>query len=83
MADDEAPQDGDYIVFDTGPLGSLTGVSVIGGRHAGTFYAEGDAYRHIAERMERERYWPNVWRQDDHGGMALASTEGAFAERGV
>jgi hypothetical protein len=72
MADDnefEIPQEGDYVVFDMGPLGIYTGIGVIGSGHIGTLYTQDDAYQFIADRMKREQYWPGVWFQDDHGGM--------------
>lgn len=41
------------------------------GRHLGHFKSRGGAFRAIAEKMEREKYWPNVFFVNDHGNTDL------------
>jgi hypothetical protein len=77
----EEPQEGDYIIADGSPLGSITVVSVCNGRWADgdrskAFTTEDEAVKAIKEDMYRQKYWPNVWRQDDHGGIGLYDMEG-------
>jgi len=65
------PEDGDYVMYDTGPLGSLTGVSIFHGRCLGVFDSFLEAEGAIVEHMGKESYWPDVWYLDDHGGYTL------------
>jgi len=71
MTEDREPQEGDYVIFNHGPLYSLIGVSSIGVRGCETFLTYGDAYRAIRQEMDMERYWPDVWFEDDHGGVEI------------
>jgi len=65
------PEDGDYVMYDTGPLGSRTGVSIYQGKHIGVYDSFLEAEGAIVEDMDKERFWPNVWYMDDHGGYSL------------
>jgi hypothetical protein len=70
------PEDGDYIITDSGSLGSMTVVSVLNDRwkdgdHCKEFSAEGEAVKAIKGDMTAQGHFPNVWHQDDHGGFAL------------
>ena len=62
---------GDYVLSDTGALGSLTAVSEHEGNFLGVFVDHDEATTFVLQRMDRERFWPNVWYVDDHGGTAL------------
>lgn len=59
----------------SGPLGSRTSVSLHEVKFLGEFKDDAAAERFIRERMDRERFWPNVWKQDDHGGYTLVTIE--------
>jgi len=65
------PEDDDYIMYDAGPLGSLTGVSILNGKTLGVFDSFLEAEAAILESMNKESFWPNVWYVDDHGGYTL------------
>lgn len=71
------PEEGDYVMFDSGPLGSRTSVSIEGGGYLGECASEDEAAEKIRRRMDREQFWPNVWYRDDHGGFHLRGTDGA------
>ena len=75
------PSEGDYVISDSGPLGSMTSVSQ-GTRFLGEYASEEEALAAIREDMEREQFWPGVWRQDDHGGMTPV-TAGKAEDPGV
>ncbi len=66
---------GDFTLYATGALGGLTGVAIheeaLG---LGVFADEAHAERAILKRMEEEKFWPNVWWLDDHGGLMLLRT---------
>jgi len=64
-------QEGDYVLFDTGWLGSQTGASVTGGRRIGVFESEDKARAFIQGCMEEEKYYPNIRYVNDHGGCLL------------
>jgi hypothetical protein len=40
--------------------------------HIGEFEEENDAYKAAYAWMKKNKFYPNVWLQDDHGGMELA-----------
>lgn len=67
--------DGDYVMFDSGYLGSRTSVSIVNGRFVGEFHTREDAENAIRDRMKKESFFPNVFYQDDHGGISLVSIE--------
>jgi hypothetical protein len=76
----EEPEDGDYIISDCGPLGSMIAVGIqngkwTGGDQAKHFYTEEEAVKAIKADMAKQKYWPNVWRLDDHGGIELYDLE--------
>jgi hypothetical protein len=75
----EEPGDDDYVISDCGPLGSKTIVSV-GTRwkdrcKSKVFDTEEEALKAIKEDMTAQKYWPNVWREDGHGGVVLYNME--------
>ncbi len=62
------PDEEDYFVTPSGPLGSRLTISQ--GSWAEEIRGQDCmASRVIRERMEREQFWPDVWYVDDHGGM--------------
>jgi hypothetical protein len=71
----EGPGDGDYVILDCGPLGSKITVYVQSGWADKSKYKQFDtedkAAKAIKEDMAAQQFWPNVWREDDHGGVAL------------
>jgi hypothetical protein len=67
--DPEEPSDGDYVLSDSGPLGTKTSVSEHGARHLGEFETEDEALEFIRARMKVEKFWPTVWRVSDHGNL--------------
>jgi hypothetical protein len=76
----EGPGDDDYIILDCGPLGSKTAVYVQSGWADKSKYkqldTEEEAVKAIKEDMTAQKYWPNVWREDDHGGVSPYDIEG-------
>jgi hypothetical protein len=77
----DGPEEGDYIIADGPPLGSVTIVGVCNGRwndrdRSKRFTTEEEAVKAIKEDMAAQEYWPNVWREDDHGGITLYDMEG-------
>jgi hypothetical protein len=69
------PEEGDYVLQPTGPLGGCTAVSV-DGRHRETFSpgetsADEQALAWIRADMAANEYWPNVWSLSDHGNYTL------------
>jgi hypothetical protein len=74
----EGPEEDDYVISDCGPLGSKTGVSVGTGwedrSKSRVFDTEEEAVKAIKEDMAAQQYWPNVWKEDDHGGISLYDT---------
>lgn len=73
--DDDTPCEGDYVLSDTGPLGSKTLVCVVGGKTLGTYDDFDSAMQDIRLDMERGKFWPNVWTMSDHGNLSLVTDE--------
>lgn len=69
------PEEEDYVLFDSGPLGSRTSVSQVGGKFLGEFKSTEEAEKAIKKDMEKNKFYPGVWYQDDHGGMSPYSLE--------
>ena len=72
---DEQPEEGDYVLTDAPPLGSRTSVSVVGGKHLGTYNDFDAAMRAIRADMKQQRCWPDVWACSDHGNLFLVAEE--------
>jgi hypothetical protein len=68
-AEGDSPSDGDYILSDSGPLGSLTSASVVGGKFIGQYRSDEDAERAVLADMDRNQFWPSVWYVSDHGNI--------------
>lgn len=68
--DEQGPQDGDYMLSPTGPLGGQTLVAQYG-KALRVFAEDDDARKFIRARMDREQFWPNVWVISDHGNETL------------
>jgi hypothetical protein len=71
----KGPGDDDYVISDCGPLGSKTVVCAQSGwadkSRYKQFDTEEEAVKAIKEDMTAQQYWPNVWKEDDHGGVSL------------
>lgn len=65
--ENEEPQDGDYVMSDSGPLGSHTTVSIVGERIMEEFSSMEEAEEAIREDMRFEDFYPSVWILSDHG----------------
>jgi hypothetical protein len=65
--DEDRPSDEDYTLTTCGSLGGMIGVKVIGGRFLGQFAEQDDAEEFIRDRMNKQKFWPNVWWVSDHG----------------
>jgi hypothetical protein len=65
--DEDRPSDDDYTLTSCGPLGGMIGVGVIGGKFLEQFAEQDDAKEFIRDRMNEEKFWPNVWWVSDHG----------------
>jgi hypothetical protein len=62
----EEPSPEDYVMYDSGPLGSRTSVGVVEGDFLGEFKSEDDAMVAIKEDMEKNNFFPGIWRMSDH-----------------
>lgn len=73
------PEEGDYVISDSGKLGSLYSVSICwewdslppNHRFYGEYATYDEATNAIREHMARNKFYPNVWYLDDHGGLQL------------
>ncbi|MBT9260175.1 MAG: hypothetical protein KM310_10575 [Clostridiales bacterium] len=66
------PAPEDYVIYDA-PGGGYD-VGVIEGEFVGSFKDFDEALAAIRAKMDREKFWPNVWLRDDHGGMELLTS---------
>lgn len=71
----DSPSEEDYVLTDTGNLGASTMVTSVGHPHSETFSEYDDAIAYVRDRMKKERFYPNVWYMDDHGGLTLVTGE--------
>lgn len=69
--DQDEPCPEDYTLTPCGPLGSRIACAQIEGSFLGEFADEETALVFIRDRMEREKFWPNVWWVSDHGNWML------------
>ncbi len=77
------PEPGDYIIAASGPLGSLYRVGVVEGKSLGEkFKSWEDAMAAIKADMEKSNFFPNVWYQDDHGGIEVVNMSAGLVARG-
>jgi hypothetical protein len=69
------PGEDDYVISDCGPLGSKTAVLNQSGwadrDELKVFDAEEEAVKAIRADMVAQKIYSSVWREDDHGGLAL------------
>ena len=75
MDDDFELTEGDYVLYDSGPLLSRTSVAVHGEHFLGEFPSHTAAIRAIDADMKRHQFRPNVWYRDDHGGLDLLTMQ--------
>ena len=71
----EEPEEGDYILSDSGPLGGRTTVSIKGEGFVGEYSSEDEAFEELGPSMQAAGFYPNIWRQDDHGGYVCITFE--------
>ena len=64
----EGPSEDDIIISDSGSLGSRTSVSA-GGRHIGEYKSTEEAEKAIVDWINKNKWYPAIWYQDDHGGI--------------
>jgi hypothetical protein len=69
----------DAIMSPSGYLGSKISVS-IEGKHIGEYDSEDDAENAIKAWMKKNKFYPNVWYIDDHGGSHLRVIETSASE---
>jgi hypothetical protein len=75
-ATDYTPSDDDAYIHDR-PSGAYD--ACMGERFLGSFDRRWQAEHAISGEMQRSRFFPNVWLQDDHGGLTLLdATEADF-----
>jgi hypothetical protein len=72
--DSDEPQSDDIVLYNSGTLGSRTSVSA-GGRHIGEFKSDDEAEKAIVDWINKNKFHPNIWYQDDHGGLSLYTLE--------
>lgn len=65
------PQEGDYVISDSGGLGSMYSISICNERFFGEYATYDEVLNAIREHMARNKFYPNVWYLDDHGGLQL------------
>jgi hypothetical protein len=76
------PQAGDYIMSDSGALGSRTSVGIFEGgskSFLGEFKSEEAAMYAIKKDMDAHNFWPNIWYLDDHGGVTIRTASGKLS----
>lgn len=67
-------EEDDAVMSDSGPLGSRTTLSY-NGKFVGEFDSQDEAEEELAKLMRKNKFFPNVWYVDDHGGDHLISKE--------
>lgn len=67
----DEPDEGDFVLSDTGYLGSGVAVGEVGGGFLGDFKDEDEALAFVRTHMEENNFFPNIWRESDHGNMHL------------
>lgn len=67
------PEDEDYVLFDSGFLGSMVSAGVVKGKFLGEYKTEYEALSAIMEDMEASHFYPDIWYKDDHGGYRPAT----------
>lgn len=73
--EEEEPSEEDIVITPAGRLGSQVSVGVVGGKHIGIFNTHDEAEDAIKEYMEKHKCYPQVWFQDDHGGVSKYQME--------
>ena len=68
---EDEPQEGDIVKSPSGPLGSKTSVSEVEGKFIGEFSSDEEADEAIHEWMKKNKCYPNVWVESDHGNLHL------------
>lgn len=69
----EEPEEGDIILSDCGPLGSLTLATCYGKVIAGPG-PDAECREAVKDWMDNEEFFPSVWYVSDHGNYHLVTT---------
>ena len=69
--DEREPSEGDYVKAPSGLLGSKTYVGIVGGHGLGEFDDDDEADAAIRSKMRREKFYPSVWNESDHGNLSV------------
>lgn len=77
ISDDEdmsadGPSEDDIIVSSNGWKLSVSA----SGKHIGTFTEDDDAWNAVKTWMYKHKFYPNIWFEDDHGGLTLVDENG-------
>lgn len=67
------PSPSDYIMSDSGTLGSKTSVSSEDGGFLGEFDTNDEALEAIKQDMEKNKIYSDVWQMSDHGNLVLVT----------
>jgi hypothetical protein len=70
-SENQQPDSEDYVLTDSGYLGSKTSVSIVDGGFFDEFDSEDDALDAIKEQMDVEQFYPSVWKVSDHGNYTI------------
>jgi hypothetical protein len=67
------PDEGDYTISSGGRLGTDYIIGVVGEKTLGKASEWDDVVNIIADDMEKNKFWPNVWFISDHGNADLVN----------
>jgi hypothetical protein len=72
--EEDERQEDDAVMSDSGKLGAMTSLSY-NGKFVGEFDSQDEAEEALAQLIKKDKFYPNVWYVDDHGGDHLLSKE--------
>jgi hypothetical protein len=73
-SEEPSPERDDIFLSDSGSLGSRTSVSA-GGKHIGEFKSTEEAEKAIVDWINKNKWYPGIWYEDDHGGISPYTLE--------
>ena len=73
--EDQTPEDEDCYISPTGPLGSRYSIAC-GGKYLCTVSDFNDALSRVNDWQKKNKFWPNIWMVDDHGGSVCIDGKG-------
>ncbi len=68
---EDKPEDEDFTITPSGPLGGRSAVGRVNGKFVGEFDSDDQAIVAIKQIMEDEQFWPNIWLVSDHGNWSV------------